>query len=74
MNRKNGNIKPLDLHVLIEKEGWLYSALCLELDVASQGRTLSQAKKILLRLFNSILRAFAPQEMKKSLSLVRRRC
>lgn len=45
MNRKNGNAKPLDLHVLIEKEGRLYSALCLELDVASQGRTLAQAKK-----------------------------
>jgi len=43
--KKNGNSEPLDLHVLIEKEGRLYSALCLELDVASQGRTVAEAKK-----------------------------
>jgi predicted RNase H-like HicB family nuclease len=43
--KKNGKSEPLDLHVLIEKEGRLYSALCLELDVASQGRTLVEAKK-----------------------------
>lgn len=43
--KKNGKITPLDLHVLIEKEGRLYSALCLELDVASQGNTLVEAKK-----------------------------
>ena len=33
------------LHGLIEKENGLYSALCLELDVASQGRTIGEAKK-----------------------------
>lgn len=43
--RKNGKTEPLDLHVLIEKEGRLYSALCLELDVASQGRSIAEAKK-----------------------------
>ncbi len=37
--------EPLDLHVLIEKEGRLCSALCLELDVASQGRSVAEAKK-----------------------------
>ena len=35
----------LILHGLIEKENGLYSALCLELDVASQGRTIGEAKK-----------------------------
>ncbi len=35
----------LDLHVLIEKENNLYSALCLELNVASQGKTLAEAEK-----------------------------
>lgn len=35
----------LILHGLIEKENGLYSALCLELDVASQGRTVTEAKK-----------------------------
>lgn len=33
------------LHSIIEKEKNLYSALCLELDVASQGRTVEEAKK-----------------------------
>jgi predicted RNase H-like HicB family nuclease len=35
----------LVLHGLIEKEGNLYSALCLELDVASQGRSVEEAKR-----------------------------
>lgn len=43
--KKNGKTEPLDLHVLIEKEGRLYSALCLELDVASQGRSVAEANK-----------------------------
>lgn len=35
----------LELHILIEKEGDLYSALCLELNIASQGHSIHQAKK-----------------------------
>lgn len=35
----------ITLHSIIEKEKSLYSALCLELDVASQGRTVAEAKK-----------------------------
>lgn len=35
----------IDLHILIEKEDDLYSALCLELDVASQGETIQEAKQ-----------------------------
>ena len=35
----------LDFHVLIEKEDGLYSALCLELNVASQGKTLAETEK-----------------------------
>ena len=35
----------VDFHILIEKEGGLYSALCLELDVASQGETIEEAKR-----------------------------
>lgn len=37
--------KKLNLHVLYEKEEDMYSALCLELDVASQGTSLSKARK-----------------------------
>ena len=32
-------------HILIEKDDDLYSALCLELDVASQGETIPEAKQ-----------------------------
>lgn len=35
----------IDFHILIEKEDDLYSALCLELDVASQGKTIQEAKR-----------------------------
>jgi predicted RNase H-like HicB family nuclease len=35
----------VDLHVLIEKEEDLYSAICLELSVASQGKTLEETNK-----------------------------
>ena len=35
----------LILHSIIEKENRLYSALCLELDVTSQGKTVQEAKK-----------------------------
>jgi predicted RNase H-like HicB family nuclease len=35
----------LELHILIEKEGDLYSSLCLELNVASQGKTADEAKE-----------------------------
>jgi len=45
-HEKNGKSEPIDLHVLIEKEGRLYSALCLELDVASQGHSIAEAKKM----------------------------
>ena len=33
------------LHSVIEKEKDMYSALCLELDVASQGKTITEARK-----------------------------
>lgn len=35
----------LNFHVLIEKEGNIYSSLCLELNVASQGKSISEAVK-----------------------------
>jgi predicted RNase H-like HicB family nuclease len=38
-------MQKLHLHNLIEKEGDLYSAVCLELNVASQGKTIEEAKK-----------------------------
>jgi len=37
-------MQKLLLHNLIEKEGDLYSAICLELNVASQGETIEEAK------------------------------
>jgi len=37
-------MQKLLLHNLIEKEDNLYSAICLELNVASQGETIEEAK------------------------------
>lgn len=70
---KNGIAEPLDLHVLIEKEGRLYSALCLELDVASQGRTIDEAKKNIMKPSSFISKAFTKMVTEKSLSHDRRR-
>jgi predicted RNase H-like HicB family nuclease len=53
--KKNGKAEPLDLHILIEKENRLYSALCLELDVASQGRTVAEAKKNIIEAIELFL-------------------
>lgn len=36
--------KKLLFHTLIEKEGTMYSALCLELNVASQGKSIQEVK------------------------------
>ena len=38
-------MRKLLLHNLIEKESDIYSAICLELNVASQGETIEEAKK-----------------------------
>ncbi len=38
-------MKRLHLHNLIEKEGHIYSAVCLELNVASQGESIEEANK-----------------------------
>ncbi|MBI1930575.1 type II toxin-antitoxin system HicB family antitoxin [Candidatus Poribacteria bacterium] len=35
----------MTLHYLIEKDDDLYSAICLELNVSSQGVTIDEAKK-----------------------------
>ncbi len=36
--------KKLLFHSLLEKEGEIYSAICLELNVASQGKSIREAK------------------------------
>jgi len=41
---KGKSMHKLILHNLIEKEGELYSAICLELNVASQGTTPEEAE------------------------------
>ena len=38
-------MRKLTFHNLIEKEGELYSAICLELNVASQGSTPEEAEE-----------------------------
>lgn len=38
-------MKKLHFHSVVEKEDELYSAVCLELNVASQGKTVNEARK-----------------------------
>jgi len=38
-------MQKLLLHNLIEKEGDIYSSICFELNVASQGETIEEAKR-----------------------------
>ncbi|MEW6609194.1 MAG: hypothetical protein AB1414_17415 [bacterium] len=38
-------MRRLHLHNLIEKEGDIYSAVCLELNVASQGKTMEETRR-----------------------------
>ena len=55
----------LAFHGIIEKENGLYSALCLELDVASQGKTIEEAKKNLREAVELYLEdVFASKEEK----------
>ena len=52
---------------IIEKEGELYVALCPELDVASQGRTVEEATNNLREAVELFLESVSPVEIKQRL-------
>ncbi len=49
---------------IIEKEGNGYVALCPELDIASQGETVSDAKKNLQEALELFFECASPEEIK----------
>ena len=53
----------LRVTVVVEKEGDRYSAVCLELGVASQGTTLDEAKQNILEAIDLYLEACREQGM-----------
>ncbi len=52
---------------IIEREDELYVALCPELDIASQGETVSEARNNLREAIELFLEAASPDEIKRRL-------
>ena len=55
------------LTALIEREGDSYTALCPELDVASQGNSVEQARDNLLEALELFFECASPGEVKQRL-------
>lgn len=55
------------LTAIIEREGEGYAALCPELDVASQGDTIEEARKNLLEAVELFLECASSQEVNQRL-------
>ena len=68
----NGRIDTMDtvqhLAAIIEREGDGYVALCPELDVASQGDTVEEARRNLVEAVELFLEAADPSEVERRLS------
>lgn len=57
----------MKLTAIIEREGDGYVSLCPELDVASQGKSIEQARDNLKEALELFLEAASPEELKKRL-------
>ena len=55
------------LTAVIEREGDWYTALCPELDVASQGRTIEEARRMLAEAVELFFECASPEEVKARL-------
>ncbi len=53
------------LTVILNKEDDMYVALCLELDIASQGRTVEEAKRNLSEAVELFFEMASPKEVEK---------
>jgi predicted RNase H-like HicB family nuclease len=56
------------LTAVIEREGDGYVALCPELDIASQGRTVEEARSNLREALELFFETASPEEIKQRLS------
>jgi len=52
---------------VIQEENKWFVALCPELDVASQGKTVEQARKSLIEAVGLLLECASPSELKRRL-------
>lgn len=52
---------------IIEKEGEMYVSLCPELDIASQGNTVEQARENLKEAIELFLESASPSEVQERL-------
>ena len=57
------------LTAIIEREGDGYVALCPELDIASQGTTVEEARKNLEEALSLFFECASPQEIQERLAL-----
>ncbi len=53
---------------IIEREGNLYVAFCPELEVASQGETVEEARRNLVEAIELLIETASPSELKQRLS------
>ncbi|MBI1852126.1 MAG: type II toxin-antitoxin system HicB family antitoxin [Planctomycetes bacterium] len=61
--------KRTELTAIIHREGKGYVALCLELDIASQGRTIEEARANLREALELFFETAAPAEVKRRLHM-----
>lgn len=61
-------MEKLRLTALIEREGDLYSALCPELDIASQGSSVEEARANLVEAVELFFESADPSEVAERLS------
>ena len=57
-----------ELTAIIEREGDVYVAFCPELDVASQGDTIEQARANLIEALELFFETASPEEIKERYS------
>jgi predicted RNase H-like HicB family nuclease len=61
------NAKPLQLTAVIEREDDMYVATCPEVDVASQGKTVEEARANLLEAVELFFEVASPSEIRRRL-------
>jgi predicted RNase H-like HicB family nuclease len=61
------NAKTLQLTAVIEREDEMYVATCPEVDVASQGNTIEEARANLLEAVELFFEAASPSEIRRRL-------
>lgn len=64
---ERGNLMTRNLTAIIEREDDVFVALCPEVDVASQGSTVDEARKNLKEALELFFETASPEEIKERL-------